>query len=254
MNALEVPLAIRGYMEHFFGCHECSKNFQKMATTLEQEIHKPLDAVMWLWAAHNKANKRLHGDASEDPDHPKIQFPSAQDCPKCRTEQTLDSYQVPQWNSSAVMLFLLKIYSKDSIVQDASASTWEMTGSRTDNKDEEMDWWEKQQRQVDLKKIREFREQKRKKKQGEFVLGEVAVEREVAGFEHRGKVVRRVGSKLEEGSLKFGPLHSGWGLSQLDIGVCMVFYVICAAIIVVLYYHFIVQKRFRMPCSKYLPV
>lgn len=247
-----MPLAIRGYMEHFFGCHECAQNFQKMAVTLEQEIHKPLDAVMWLWAAHNKANKRLHGDTSEDPYHPKIQFPSAQDCPKCRLEQSADSFQVQRWNSSAVALFLLKIYSKDGLIQDATGTTGEVMGSRTDSKDE-MDWWEKQQRQVDLKKIREFREQKNRR-QGTYTLGEAAAKLQVGGAGEGRKPAPRANYKVEEGGPKFRLLRNSWGLSQLDIGVCMVFYVICAAIIVVLYYHFIVQKRFKMPCSNYLPV
>nr|KAG5712528.1 hypothetical protein BaRGS_011502 [Batillaria attramentaria] len=160
VNAQEVPLAVRGYMKHFFGCEECSKNFLKMADNLENEIHKPLQAVVWLWSAHNRANKRLHGDISEDPDHPKIQFPSVSDCPQCHLEGKLgaviDASQHPTWNMSAVGLFLLKFYSKDNIIQDVtepgSATSVEQAGGAAGDK--EMDWWEKKQREVDLKKIR----------------------------------------------------------------------------------------------------
>ena len=40
-------------------------------------------------------NKRLSGDETEDPEFPKIQFPSAKDCPKCQPRgSTFDSTEV----------------------------------------------------------------------------------------------------------------------------------------------------------------
>ena len=46
-------------------------------------VDSPQAAVLWLWQAHNKANARLSGDPTEDPRHPKVQFPGAELCPKC---------------------------------------------------------------------------------------------------------------------------------------------------------------------------
>ena len=247
VNAQEVPLAIRGYMEHFFGCQECSKNFIKMATNLEQEIHTPVDAVLWLWTAHNKANKRLHGDPSEDPDHPKIQFPSKKDCAKCRSS---DSDSNPGWNFTEVSAFLRNFYGKDSIIQDVA----DMGGggvSKLGDDDQEMDWWEKHQRETDLKKIRALRARKRKERLENRVHdGEAIQKREVIAV--RDDLME---SEIGGAGRRLRPLREdGWGLSQLDVGVCMMFYVACAAIILILYYHFIVQKRFRVPCSNCSPV
>ncbi|KAK7095394.1 hypothetical protein V1264_006806 [Littorina saxatilis] len=243
VNALEVPMAIRGYMEHFFGCSECSQHFIQMASTLEKDIHRPADAVLWLWAAHNKANKRLHGDDSEDPQHPKIQFPSAQDCPECHKPPS-DSDYVPGWNSSAVASFLGKFYGKENIIQDALTLAGDAAeGSRSGK--EEMDWWEKKQGDGDLKKIQEQHEQKKRRKAANFALGD-----QVPAEKLRLEIndLPAVDYHSQRGS---GLLISRWGFSRLDFGVCMVFYVMCAAIIVILYYHFIVQRKFKVPCVKY---
>lgn len=47
-------------------------------------------------------NKRLAGDITEDPEHPKIQFPSELDCLNCRINGN--------WNETAVFMFLVKFY------------------------------------------------------------------------------------------------------------------------------------------------
>lgn len=250
VNAQEVPLAIRAYMKHFFGCKDCSKHFVGMATTMEQEIHRPLDAVLWLWNAHNKANKRLHGDVSEDPQHPKIQFPSSADCPQCPSAQNATSEPYPGWNMSAVALYLVHLYGKDHIIQDA--------GDEPDDKEregdhKEMDWWEKQQRQNDLKKLRKFHEQKKKRKLEKWIEAKNEARGPTSG---RGaaKVWHRRQVDIIKESIRSRSLGEGWGLNNVDVGVCLVFYVSCALIILVLYYHFVVQKRFRLPCKSLLPV
>ena len=123
-----------------------------------------------------------------------------------------------------------------------------------------MDWWEKQQLQVDLNKIRHMKKKKKARtRQETLVLADVAAAAAketrkgaaevVVAHEDGRKVVRQIDYNLE-GEASRG----GRGLSQLDVGVCVVFYVVCAAIIIVLYYHFIVQKRFRVPCANFLPV
>lgn len=263
VNALEVPLAIRGYMKYFFGCQECSKNFQKMANTMETEIHKPIDAVAWLWSGHNRANSRLHNDVSEDPQHPKIQFPSIKDCPQCHLEDSsgpeADPDQTPEFNSSAVMLFLIRFYGKDNIVQDVSVTYGvdnEVPKSvikSTERK--EMDWWEKKQREADLKKIIDIRERKKKMRQNntEKLLFESAHKNTLSEHDRQTLALGRISFKKIEDT-KYQVLANAWTFSQFDIGVCLIFYFICAAMILFLYYHFAIQKRYRMPCYKYLPV
>lgn len=49
----------------------------------EREVSNFKDAVLLLWLVHNKANKRLSGDISEDPVYPKETFPQREFCSSC---------------------------------------------------------------------------------------------------------------------------------------------------------------------------
>nr|CAD7404631.1 unnamed protein product [Timema poppensis] len=115
-DSLEVLEAMLGYITHFFGCQDCSKHFQSMASeSMRSSVFEPNDGIMWLWKAHNKVNKRLAGDASEDPLHPKIQFPSKETCPSCRRHDGT-------WDEEEVLKHLVKVYGKDHINQMNTAS------------------------------------------------------------------------------------------------------------------------------------
>ncbi|CAL1262571.1 unnamed protein product [Larinioides sclopetarius] len=109
----DVLFIIRDYIKYFFTCEECSKNFQNMAENIEAEVKNSQDAVLWLWEAHNKANHRLSGDVTEDPKHPKIQFPSKQICSKCRIR---DKHEEIVWDKAVVLQFLKKIYDEQNIL------------------------------------------------------------------------------------------------------------------------------------------
>ncbi|CAH2035309.1 unnamed protein product, partial [Iphiclides podalirius] len=65
-------------------------------------------AVLWLWISHNEVNLRLAGDVTEDPEHPKIQFPSVAKCPECRLVRGA-------WNLPAVYQYLQKVYGSGNI-------------------------------------------------------------------------------------------------------------------------------------------
>jgi len=108
LDSLEVLHAVLGYVTYFFGCEDCSRHFQEMAVKSMHEVSSPQDSVLWLWGAHNQANKRLSGDPTEDPYHVKIQFPSRETCPTCRNKD--DS-----WNVNEVMNHLKQMYGKQNI-------------------------------------------------------------------------------------------------------------------------------------------
>ncbi len=108
MNIIEIPSAIRNFLNHFFGCRHCSENA----------------AVIYLWKSkisfdysslfssnnylvHNDVNQRLQGDETEDPKYPKIQFPSENLCSNC--------YSNKNFNISNTIDFLLRYYSKENI-------------------------------------------------------------------------------------------------------------------------------------------
>lgn len=73
-DPLEILQAMHSYIKFFFGCSDCSKHFQTMATKNKiWNVTSKDDAVLWLWNSHNEVNKRLSGDVTEDPEHKKIQ-------------------------------------------------------------------------------------------------------------------------------------------------------------------------------------
>ncbi|CAH2985306.1 unnamed protein product [Chilo suppressalis] len=105
----KVLAAMHGYVKHFFGCTECSEHFQAMAARNRLFDVKENDkAVLWLWISHNEVNLRLAGDITEDPEHPKIQFPSVSKCPECRLARGA-------WNLPAVYQYLQNLYGAASI-------------------------------------------------------------------------------------------------------------------------------------------
>ena len=100
---------MKSFIRHFFSCQECSKNFAKESLNLEQEVKTLDDSILWLWRTHNRVNKRLHGDNTEDPKHPKVQFPPSSMCPSCwQGEEDL-------WQEKNVLVFLKDFYGLKNI-------------------------------------------------------------------------------------------------------------------------------------------
>ncbi|RWS15745.1 sulfhydryl oxidase 1-like isoform X2 [Dinothrombium tinctorium] len=97
--------AIRGYVEYFFTCNHCRAHFVQMSANLSQQLQRFQDRspVLWLWWAHNRVNRRLKGDETEDPMHPKIQFPPLNACQKCYGTRN-------SWNEIEVLNFLSEHY------------------------------------------------------------------------------------------------------------------------------------------------
>ena len=67
----------------------------------------------------------IPGDSTEDPEHPKIIWPSSGDCPKCRSDRR-DLYTLdPQiafvenqlWNLTALVNHHVKVYGREQLVQ-----------------------------------------------------------------------------------------------------------------------------------------
>lgn len=100
--------AIHGYVKHFFSCKYCSEHFQAMyAVDAESSVNVADDGILWLWRGHNKVNKRIKGDASEDPKYPKQQFPSKSVCPSCWNGDTMKEKEV--------LAYLKNIYAKGAL-------------------------------------------------------------------------------------------------------------------------------------------
>ncbi|XP_018569842.1 sulfhydryl oxidase 2 isoform X1 [Anoplophora glabripennis] len=101
--------AMHGYIKNFFGCADCSNHFQEMAKRREiDKVQSWDDSILWLWMAHNEVNKRLSGDPTEDPEYPKIQFPSKERCTQCYDKD--DSWKLPE-----VLHYLKQVYSNINV-------------------------------------------------------------------------------------------------------------------------------------------
>ena len=206
-HSTEVLTAIKSYMKHFFGCEECANFFVQEANSVETQIKSARDSVLWLWATHNKVNMRLQGDVSEDPKHPKIQFPSYDLCKLCYKSISVE-HGKPSWNGEQVLNFLVNFYGKVDIHSNGSSvgndaanrfiyNTSHPSNVRSNVTEvNELDWWENQQNQ-----------------------------------------------RLSGRSIKDTSLTSLWGVPRTDLGVCAAFYVTSAVIIVFFYKHFILRRQ-----------
>ncbi|KAI1300232.1 Sulfhydryl oxidase 1 [Halotydeus destructor] len=114
-NYLEVLPTMRAYITNFFGCSECAQNFAKEAANLEHEIKSKAGSVLWLWRTHNRVNQRLAGDLTEDPYHPKVQYPTKETCPKCH-------YVNGTFIEPPTLDFLVERYRKENIIKSTVTS------------------------------------------------------------------------------------------------------------------------------------
>lgn len=111
-NPQETLRAIHGFVKHFFSCTHCSQHFQEMyAEDAESYVTNISDLILWFWKSHNKVNRRLAGDATEDPEHPKIQFPPKSLCPKCWKQGS----PTKPFKLNEIIKFLKNFYSKDAL-------------------------------------------------------------------------------------------------------------------------------------------
>lgn len=91
--------------------------FQTMATKRKIWGSTTKDnTVLWLWEAHNEVNDRLKGDETEDPEFPKIQFPTKESCKSCYKEPMfLPITNKINWDKMEVLQFLKNIYHPTNI-------------------------------------------------------------------------------------------------------------------------------------------
>ncbi|XP_054645250.1 sulfhydryl oxidase 1 [Dunckerocampus dactyliophorus] len=111
----EVLSAMRGYIRNFFGCRACAEHFENMAKESLTEVNTYSAAILWLWSRHNRVNNRIAGSLSEDPNFPKIQWPSPDMCKACHTVKDNGEHR---WNNEQVLPFLQTYFSAERILTD----------------------------------------------------------------------------------------------------------------------------------------
>ncbi|KAK9839872.1 hypothetical protein WJX81_007676 [Elliptochloris bilobata] len=108
--------SLRGFIEHFFQCTECSEHFlQLLGDKAAAAVQSREDAALWMWRSHNAVNARLAEEEKKrgegDPFYPKLQWPTPELCPLCRAPLLRDAEPAePQWNAGEVTRFLLRHY------------------------------------------------------------------------------------------------------------------------------------------------
>ncbi|XP_035683893.1 sulfhydryl oxidase 1-like [Branchiostoma floridae] len=226
-NSQSVLLAMRAYITTMFGCQECGKNFQKEAVTMETDVATPDEAVLWLWRTHNRVNKRLHGDLSEDPQFPKVQFPPPWLCPSCHLAQGPETE--PVWDEGQVLQFLKRHYGSANFIHDNPSLQSKDQGPHF---------------HVQPTMVRRSDPRQPHKQTSQQELVGVHVK------DLQGRLQRRhdpnFGIKVEKlpgNENRANP--SGWGFSNLDISMCVMLYVLSSGLVVGLYVMFIVKRRRR---------
>ncbi|KAF2367504.1 Thioredoxin domain [Trinorchestia longiramus] len=115
-DPLETLSAIHEFVKYFFSCSHCSEHFQEMYAKDAVNYVTSHDAsILWLWKSHNNVNQRIAGAPSEDPHHPKVQYPTRAACPRCRSRAGSGS----TFKQRVVLTYLKKVYSKDALSQES---------------------------------------------------------------------------------------------------------------------------------------
>jgi len=151
-------------------------------------------------------------------------------CPKCRkgSDKKGDN---PVWDDTEVLEFIVKMYSKEKIV--AHTGTLNNTAESDSKKSRaDLDWWERMQRENDLKKIKEIRQMKK---------------RGLEDLQESGQHLPASNSNSKKIKFKARDLYST-GISRGDMNMCVMFYGLCLGIIALLYYHFVMRKKMN-PCN-----
>ena len=116
-----VANAMIGYISKFFSCRECADHFGRHVSELGYLPHTGDQSIIWLWTIHNKANLMLEGDQTEDPTSPKIQWPSAQNCPACRNKGNrwtpILTINDEPWNQVEVLRYIKSLYKAENLKQ-----------------------------------------------------------------------------------------------------------------------------------------
>ena len=105
------------YVRHFFGCEDCSRHFlqgSEDGKVIKHEVVNKTSSILWLWNFHNKVNRRLSGDLTDDKRFPKEVFPNRQHCSDCYNDR-LGQNLWSEFNLEKVIHFLDEIYGANQL-------------------------------------------------------------------------------------------------------------------------------------------
>ena len=82
-------------------------------------------------------NKRLAGSDTEDPEFPKVQFPSEADCPACRVASEDESSDESSFDPVEVVSFMKARFGFDNVVLFNNETVIQSNAARLEDEDEE---------------------------------------------------------------------------------------------------------------------
>lgn len=54
VDVLEIPLAVKNYVKHFFSCRKCSENFMKETANIDQlNLTNKQEAILYFWKSNS---------------------------------------------------------------------------------------------------------------------------------------------------------------------------------------------------------
>uniref|UniRef100_A0A8C5SJI9 Sulfhydryl oxidase n=1 Tax=Laticauda laticaudata TaxID=8630 RepID=A0A8C5SJI9_LATLA len=226
-NPRVVLQIMQKYVQDFFGCRACAEHFQEMARASLDSVKSQDEAVLWLWEKHNVVNARLAGDLSEDPQFPKVQWPTPALCPACHK-----ATQGPSaWDKMQVLHFLKQHYGSHNLIHtylEEADNTDEQEAQGGGEAFPKEAAWEANKGQDPQKSLGA-------KSKGLDHL--IAKEDSVIdpGKRPAGSVIEQEGNQ----ALSF----LGVGFSNIDMSLCIVLYVASSLFLMIMFFFFHVRSK-----------
>uniref|UniRef100_H3BBW7 Sulfhydryl oxidase n=1 Tax=Latimeria chalumnae TaxID=7897 RepID=H3BBW7_LATCH len=215
-NPRVVLQIMRRYIQHFFGCRECAQHFEEMAEESMDSVKTVDEAILWLWKKHNAVNKRLAGAPSEDPEFPKVQWPTPDFCPACH--KSIKGLHT--WNEDEVLKFLKRHYSTENISYKYTVEEEKDSDMLNAHENEEID-------KVPPQKKMESREIVEKDPQTLF----------------NSKLAVLDGALHVHEEAKQSVMFFGIGFSNIDMSLCVLLYVASCLFLMIMFFFFRMRSK-----------
>ncbi|KAG8141946.1 putative Sulfhydryl oxidase protein [Naja naja] len=227
-NPRVVLQIMQKYVQDFFGCRACAEHFQEMARESLESVKSWDEAVLWLWEKHNVVNTRLAGDLSEDPQFPKVQWPTPALCPACHK-----ATQGPSaWDKMQVLHFLKQHYGSHNLVHTY------LEGADNTEEREAQDGGEAFPKEAAREANKGQDPQKSLGAKSKGLDHVIAKEDSVIdpGKRSAGSVVEQEGNQAVS--------FLGVGFSNIDMSLCIVLYVASSLFLMIMFFFFHVRSKY----------
>lgn len=156
VSTLDAADTIRDYIENYFTCDECRKNFiamyeacqfqrcDRLSKNVSEDAIKTWKQLpLWLWETHNDVNVRLMNESRMENGLPKANFdeeqkarwPSSKSCPQCWRGGG-------EWDEEEVYKYLRSYYWPNDLLDNSDLEVKKIPQARMHSKDGKMNIFE----------------------------------------------------------------------------------------------------------------